>query len=41
MFGLPMITTISLFVIWPLWLILTFAYGIFYKEGREGDWKIL
>ena len=41
MFGLPTITFVMLFVIWPLWLLLIFAYGFLYKEGREDEWDIL
>ena len=41
MFGLPTITFVMLFVIWPLWLLLSFLYGFLYKEGREDEWDIL
>jgi len=41
MFGLPTVTFVSLFVIWPLWLFLCFLYGILYKEGRDDEWHIL
>ena len=41
MFGLPTISFVILFVIWPLWLLLSFRYGFLYKEGREDEWDIL
>lgn len=41
MFGLPTVTAVSLFIIWPLWLFLTYLWGILYKEGKEDEWWIL
>ena len=41
MFGLPTISFVMLFVIWPMWLLLSFLYGFLYKEGREDEWDIL
>ncbi len=41
MFGLPTITTVSLFLIWPLWLFLNFLYGIVFKKEGGDEWWTL
>lgn len=38
MFGLPTITAVYLFVLWPLFLLASVLYGVFYKEGRDDEW---